>query len=172
MVAALTSGRIDAGLLSYPFYQTASASSGLHKLADAPSSPNVYLADAEWAKSNRNTITAYLKGNTEALVAYAADRAGALPVLAKLLRLNLDDPTQGATVREGYQLYHASFTPPHQCTKSSFDEFLPYLTTEQQVALNKSAKFIDNSYLEELETSGFYTKLTKKYGAFPGIPSP
>ena len=93
-------------------------------------------------------------------------------MLAKLLRLNLDDPTQGATVREGYQLYHASFTPPHQCTKSSFDEFLPYLTPEQQAALNKSAKFIDNSYLEELETSGFYAKLTKKYGAFPGIPSP
>ena len=40
-----------------------------------------------------------------------------------------------------------------------------------QAALNKLARFIDNSYLQELETSGFYGKLTKKYGAFPGIPS-
>jgi ABC-type amino acid transport substrate-binding protein len=170
MLAALSAGRIDAALLSYPFYQSAASAGGLHKLADAPSSPNVYLADAAWAKANHNTIISYFKGNTEALLAYGNDRAAALPVLAKLLRLNLDDATQGNTVREGYQLYHAAFTPPHQCTKSSFDEFVPYLTPDQQAALDSAGKFLDNSYLQELETSGFYAKLTKKYGAFPGIP--
>jgi len=115
-------------------------------------------------------IFAYLKGNAEGLVAYATDRTAALPALAKLLRLNLDDPAQSATVKEGYQLYHASFTPYQQCAKDTFDELVPYLTPEAQATLDKPAKFIDNSYLQELAASDFYTKLTKKYGAFPGIP--
>jgi ABC-type taurine transport system substrate-binding protein len=170
LVAALTSGRLDASLLSYPFYQTAAASGGLHKLGDAPAPPSVFVVSSDWAKTNHNTIIAYLKGNTEGLVAYATDRTAALPVLAKLLRLNLDDATQGATVREGYQLYHASFTPLHACTKSSFDAFVPYLTPEQQATLDKPGKFLDNSYLQEIAASDFYTKLTKKYGAFPGLP--
>ena len=101
------------------------------------------------------------------MVAYATDRAAALPVLAKLLRLNLDDPTQGATVREGYQLYHASFTPIHECTKSTFDPFVPYLTPDQQATLDNPAKFLDNSYVKALAADGFFAKLTKKYGALP-----
>jgi ABC-type nitrate/sulfonate/bicarbonate transport system substrate-binding protein len=169
-LAALTSGRLDAALLSYPAYQSAAAAGGLHKIGDAPLAPNIYVADADWAKTHHNTIVAYLKGNTEGLVAYATDRTAALPVLAKLLRLNLDDPTQGATVKEGYQLYHAAYTPIHECEKATFDEFVPYLTPEAQATLQKPGKFLDNSYLQELETSGFYAKLTKKYGAFPGIP--
>jgi ABC-type nitrate/sulfonate/bicarbonate transport system substrate-binding protein len=170
LLAALTSGRIDASLLSYPSYVSAAASGGLHKVGDAPAAPNIYVASTDWAKANHNTIVSYLKGNTEGLVAYATDRTAALPVLAKLLRLNLDDPVQGATVREGYQLYHASFTPIQECTKSSFDAFVPYLTPEQQATLEKPAKLLDNSYVQKLTATDFYAKLTKKYGAFPGLP--
>ena len=168
ILAALTSGRIDAGLLSYPFYQTASTSGGLHKVGEAPANPNVYVVDDTWAKSNRNTIMAWLRGNTEGMVAYATDRDAALPVLAKLLRLNLDDPTQGATVREGYQLYHASFTPIHECTKSTFDPFLPYLTPDQQATVNNPAKFLDNSYRQGARFRRFFAKSPRSTGPFPG----
>jgi ABC-type nitrate/sulfonate/bicarbonate transport system substrate-binding protein len=169
-LAALVSGRLDAALLSYPFYQTASAAGGLHKIGESLPGPTIIVAASDWAKTNHNTIVAYLKGNTEGLVAYETDRNAALPVLAKLLRLNLDDATQGATVKEGYQLYHASFTPYQECTKETFNELVPYLTPDAQATLEKPAKFIDNSYIQELAASGFYAKLTKKYGAVSGLP--
>ena len=169
-LAALISGRLDAALLSYPFYQSAAAAGGLHRIGDAPAPPVIIAAATDWAKTNHNTIMAYLKGNTEGLVAYATDRTAALPVLARLLRLNLDDATQSATVKEGYQLYHASYTPYQQCAKETFNELVPYLTPDAQATLNKPVQYIDNSYLQELAGSSFYTKLTKKYGAFPGIP--
>ena len=163
IMAALIAGRIDAALLSYPYYETAAQEGGLHKLGESLAPPNAIAANSDWAKANHNTILAYLKGNTEGLAAYRTQKAKAIPVLAKFLRLSLDDPAQAATVEEGYKIYRDAWVPISPCDKTFLDSYIPFLPAEEQAKITKVSKLLDNSYIQELVDQGFYTKIADKY---------
>ena len=171
IMAALIAGRIDAGLLSYPYYQTAGQSSSLHKIGEVLSQGGSTVVRADWAKDNKNTIEAYLKGNVEGWAAYPVQATKAIPVLAKFLRLSLDDPTQQNTVEQSYRLYHPGWSALGPCTADVFTPYEPYLTPEERALLKKPEKLIDNQYVQDLIDSGFYAKIKKKYepsGTLPG----
>jgi NitT/TauT family transport system substrate-binding protein len=172
VLAALQSGRIDAGILSYPSYGTASQDSSLRKIGDAPSVASATVVLSSWAKKNRNTILAYLRAFTDGWASYNTNEAAALPVLAKFLNLNLDDPTQAAMVKAGYDTYKApGVPPPGRCDVSVATSILKFLTPQQRAVLNRPKTLFDNEYIQALSTDGFYAKMRKKYGDVPGLPS-
>jgi NitT/TauT family transport system substrate-binding protein len=65
VLAALQAGRVDAGVMSFPAYGTAAQDPNLRKVGDAPTPPTATIVLSSWAKSNRNTILAYLRAFTE-----------------------------------------------------------------------------------------------------------
>jgi ABC-type nitrate/sulfonate/bicarbonate transport system substrate-binding protein len=172
ILAALESGRIDAGLLSYPFYASAAKLPTLHQLGVSPVPTGLTVVNSGWAKKNKNTILAYLKGTNTGLAAYATDQKAALPVLAGLLSLNLSDPTQAATVLAGYKVYQPPATAPiTSCTTAALKPYLPFLTAAEQAKVKNLSKVVDNSYVNTLSSDGFYTQLAKKYGKIASFPS-
>jgi ABC-type nitrate/sulfonate/bicarbonate transport system substrate-binding protein len=171
VLSALISGRIDAGLLSFPYYQTAGQNSGLHKLGEAFTQGSSMVVRADWAKKNKNTIEAYLKGNVEGWAAYPKDPDKAMPALAKFLRLSLDDPAQKKTVEESYRLYDPGWTALGPCTANVFTPYEQFLTPQEKALAKKPQKLIDNGYVQDLVDSGFYAKVKKQYkpkGELPG----
>jgi ABC-type nitrate/sulfonate/bicarbonate transport system substrate-binding protein len=170
IMAALISNRIDAGLLSYPYYQTAGQQTNLHKIGDAYSQGSSTIVRADWAKENENTIVAYLEGNIEGWAAYPVQASKAIPVLAKFLRLSLDDPTQQNTVEQSYRLYHPGWTALGPCTSEIFEQYAPYLAPEERALIKKPDKLIDNQYVQQLVDSGFYAKIKKKYEPSSALP--
>jgi ABC-type nitrate/sulfonate/bicarbonate transport system substrate-binding protein len=172
VLAALQAGRIDAGILSYPSYGVAAQDSDLRKVGDAASVANATIVPSSWAKKNRNTILAYLRAFTEGWASYNTNETAALPVLAKFLNLNLDDPTQAATVKAGYDTYRApGVEPPAHCDASAATSILKFLTPEQRAILNRPKTLFDNQYTQALSAEGFYAKMRKKYGDVPGLPA-
>jgi NitT/TauT family transport system substrate-binding protein len=171
-LAALQAGRVDAAVLSFPSYGTASQDSELHKIGDAPSPPTTTVVLSSWAKNNKNTIKAYLRAFTDGWASYNTNERAALPTLAKLLNLNLDDATQAATVKQGYAVYKAPGTqPPSDCQLSDATGYLKFLTPEQRAVLNRPKSLFNNDYVNALRQEGFYAKIKKKYGAVPGLPT-
>jgi ABC-type nitrate/sulfonate/bicarbonate transport system substrate-binding protein len=168
ILAALESGRIDAGLLSYPFYATAAKTSTLHQIGVSAVPTGLTVVNSTWAKKNRNTIIAYIKGTNAGLASYATNQKAALPVLAGLLGLSASDPT----VLAGYKVYQPPATAPiGACTTAALKPYLPFLTPAEQAKVKNLSKVVNNSYADALATQGFYSTLAKKYGVIPGFPS-
>jgi NitT/TauT family transport system substrate-binding protein len=172
VLTALQAGRVDAGIMSFPAYGTAAQDPNLRKVGDAPVPPSSTVVLSSWAKTNRNTILAYLRAYAEGWAAYNTNEQAALPTLAKFLNLSLDDPTQAATVKQGFDTYKApALAPPRPCQLSDTTAYLKFLTPEQRAVLNRPKTLFDNQYATALSTEGFYAKLKKKYGAVPGLPT-
>jgi ABC-type nitrate/sulfonate/bicarbonate transport system substrate-binding protein len=171
-LAALEAGRVDAAVMSFPAHGTAAQDSSLHKLGDAPSRPSSTVVLSSWAKTNRNTILAYLRAYADGWASYNTNQRAALPTLAKFLNLNLDDATQAATVKQGYEVYKApAVAPPAPCQLADATSYLKFLTPEQRAVLNRPKSLFDNEYVDALRQEGFYAKMKKKYGAVPGLPA-
>jgi ABC-type nitrate/sulfonate/bicarbonate transport system substrate-binding protein len=172
ILAALESGQIAAGGLSYPFYATAAQNTKLHKLGLAPVPTELTVANSTWAKKNANTIEAYIKGTNEGLAAYSTDEKAALPVLATFLGLSMSNPTDAATVKAGFETYQPPKTGPIvACTTSDLKPYLPFLTPVEQAKVKDLSKLFDNAYVNSLASQNFYQTLTKKYGKIPGFPT-
>jgi ABC-type nitrate/sulfonate/bicarbonate transport system substrate-binding protein len=175
ILAALQSGSIAAGGLSYPAWASAKTNRKLHMLGLAPIAASPYVVNAQWAKDNANTIVAYLEGSVEGFYAYQTDKKAALPVLAKFLNLSLSNPTEAATVAQGYKTYLPPASAPISACPANYlaDDLLPYVTAAQRakIAGNENA-FLTNSYIDTLISGGFYSKIQSKYGTLQGFALP
>lgn len=176
ILAGLKSGSIAAGGLSYPVWEGAVTDSKLHLIGDAHVPPSSWVVSAKWAKSNQNTILAYLKGSIEGFYAYYAYKSGALPVLAKFLNLNLSDATDKAMVEQAYQTYlPPALQPITECASNWLSDWVfPYIPASQRTAITSKqyGAFIDDSYIQKLISSGFYQQMQQKYGAVKGFTLP
>jgi ABC-type nitrate/sulfonate/bicarbonate transport system substrate-binding protein len=165
VLTALTSGRVDGGLLSTPFNSKADAA-GLPDLGYATGPPTPYIVNAAWAKANPAIVTSIIKSLAEGTWAYQSDKAGAIGVLAKFLSL---DPTKDkAALDRSFQAYLPPVqAPPGRCSASDFASYAKYQPASEQSALADLGPLFDNSYVDSLDKQGFYTGLQKKYGPLP-----
>lgn len=169
VLTALTSGKIDAGLLSTPFNFKA-ADAGLPNLGYAEGPPIPWIVNTAWAKKNPQTVTNILKGLIEGTWAYQTDEADAIPVLARFLGMNTDDAGAAETLKRSFANYLPPIqAPPGRCRASDFRPFVKYQDASEQEALKNLAPLFDNSYIDRLEQGGFYTRIAKKYGPIPKI---
>jgi ABC-type nitrate/sulfonate/bicarbonate transport system substrate-binding protein len=160
ILAGLSSGTVDAGLLSSPLHLRA-AKLGFSLMADLSNIGIDYqgagvVTTRSFVRENPDTIRRYIRAYVEGLHRLKADKSFSLKVLAKYTRV-----TESETLEETYQHYAIKVMPkiPYPTTKgiqTVLDEIASRNSRAKGLA---PANFIDVTYLKELEQSGFIKSL-------------
>jgi ABC-type nitrate/sulfonate/bicarbonate transport system substrate-binding protein len=167
VLTALTSGKIDSGLLSTPFNFRADAA-GLADLGYATGPPTPYLVNAAWAAQHPHEVTAILKSLVEGTWAYQTRKADGIPVLAEFLQLDPSNAADRTTLDRSYDAYLPPVqAPPGRCRASDFTPYVRYRPTSEQAALRNLDPLFDNSYVDALDKQGFYAEMQRTYGPLP-----
>jgi ABC-type nitrate/sulfonate/bicarbonate transport system substrate-binding protein len=167
VLTALTSGKVDSGLLSTPFNFRADKA-GLHDLGYTTGPPSPYVVNAAWAKKHPAAVTAVVRSLAEGAWSYQTHKADAVRSLGKFLSLDPSKPSDASTLSKSYDAYLPPVqAPPGRCGPDSFAPYVRYQPAAQQSALKNLGPLFDNSYVNALNQQGFYAGLQKTYGPLP-----
>ena len=159
MITALSQGRIDAGIVSAPTTLRA-RQAGLKELVDitARNIPMIHAGLAttrEFIKSNPDKVRRYVQAYIEATKIARTDPETTKQVIGKWTKTdNKED------LDETYNTYVKAWEPAPYLS-------VPAMQTVLNFAINPAAKtakpeqFIDNSFVADLEKSGFIKELYK-----------
>lgn len=155
-LAALTTGRIDATVLSPP-HLTKAVKAGYRVLADmgemrANFSQSTAYVRKNYLAQNRETVKKFLKAYAEAVRILRNDRENSLKVLAKRLRLD-DREILEAT----FNYYSPRFSYPPRVDLVGVKDTLDFYAERNPELKNRMPKeFIDHSLIDELEKEGYF----------------
>lgn len=154
-LAALISGALDAVVLSPPSNFRA-AKAGMHELADVGQLgivfPNTPLSTTRsYIKVNRDTVLRFLRGFTQGLNRFRADKEFSMKVLSKYTKVT--DAETLAQLHQTFVRYSGDRIP--YVRAEGVDEILKR-TAGKESREAKAGEFIDNSMLKELEQSGWF----------------
>ncbi|MGZ8500690.1 MAG: ABC transporter substrate-binding protein [Candidatus Binatia bacterium] len=159
MITALSQGRIDAGIVSAPTTLRA-RQAGLKELVDitARNIPMIHAGQAttrDFIKSNPDKVRRYVQAYIEATKIARTDPETTKQVIGKWTKTdNKED------LDETYNTYVKAWEPAPYLS-------VPAMQTVLNFAINPAAKtakpeqFIDNSFVADLEKSGFIKELYK-----------
>jgi NitT/TauT family transport system substrate-binding protein len=160
IATAISLKRVDAGVLSFPTSYYAEKT-GLKPLYDFAESgveiPTTTVAiSREFGKKNRDTVLRFLRAYLEGHKRLRTDREVAIRALRKYGGI-ADEETLAYT----YDLFSTKIVRriPTITTKSVENALHLLGETMPKAKERKAAEFIDTSYLEELERSGFIKSL-------------
>ena len=159
LLGAITSGVVDAGVVSPPTNLTA-AKLGLKELVDFGDIgivyPNSPLAVTQnFLDKNRSTALRFLRAYCEAIQRLRTNREAAIRVLAKYTKVQ--DPEILAELYRIYGVKHLERIP-----KVRLDAVDEVLRSEVKTTTPvKAADFVDNSLIAELEQQGFFQTLSR-----------
>jgi len=163
ILAGLSSGAVDGGLLSSPLHLRA-ARLGFSLLADLSTIGIDYqgagaVTMRSFVRDNPDTIRRYVRAYVEGLHRFKTDKSFSLKVLAKYTRI-----AEPETLEETYQHYAIRVMPriPYPTTKgiqTVLDEIGSRIPKAREYS---PANFIDVSFLKELEQGGFVKNLYKE----------
>jgi len=160
ILAGLSSGTVDAGLLSSPLHLRA-AKLGFSLLADLSNAGIDYqgagaVSTRSFVRENPDTIRRYVRAYVEGLHRFKTDKNFSLKVLAKYTRIG-----ETETLEETYQHYAIKVMPriPYPTTKGIQTVLDEIGTRNPKAKTLAPASFTDISFLTELEQSGFIKNL-------------
>jgi ABC-type nitrate/sulfonate/bicarbonate transport system substrate-binding protein len=158
-LAALTTGRIDATILSPP-HLTSAVKAGYRVLADmgemrANFSQSTLYVRRAYLRENRDIVKRFLKAYSEAVRVLKTDRARTLRVFAKRMRLE-----DGEILNATYDYFAPRFSLPPRVDMAGIKDTLDfYAETTPEVRGRSAQDFVDHSILDELESEGFFKAL-------------
>ncbi len=160
ILAGLSSGTVDGGLLSSPLHLRA-VKLGLSLLADLSNSGIDYqgagaVTTRSFIRDNPETIRRYVRAYAEGLHRFKTDKSFSLKVLAKYTRI-----AEPEALEETYQHYAIKVMPkiPYPTTKG-IQTVLDEIGSRNPKAKTLSpASVVDVTFLRDLEQSGFFKKL-------------
>jgi ABC-type nitrate/sulfonate/bicarbonate transport system substrate-binding protein len=156
LMISVAKGFVDGGMISAPS-NLRGIKMGLRELVDAADYGIAYINSPlstrrSFIKSNRDTVLRVLRAYSDAVQDTRNDRAGALKVLAKYVRL--DDPEILAQVYQIYGRKHLQKTIT--VDPEGINGLLKGLGSEAGTA--NPANFVDTSLVQELEKNGFFQR--------------
>jgi NitT/TauT family transport system substrate-binding protein len=158
-LAALTTGRIDATLLSPP-HLTKAVKAGYRVLADmgemrANFSQSTVYVRRSYLRENRDVAKRFLRAYAEAVHIIKTDRGRTLKVFAG--RMRLDD---AEILHATYDYYAPRFSFPPRVDMTGIKDTLDfYAQSSPEVKNRQPQDFIDQTILDELEREGFFKSL-------------
>ncbi len=163
ILSAIIGGKTAAGTLSAPNTLKA-REAGLTLLLDIgrlniPGLQVTYGTTEKYLKSNSNTVFAFLKAMAEAIVLAHKDPAAAKRAIAKYAKIE-DAPSLDGTYDAFAPYWNMNLAVRPEAVRAQFD----YLD-EKEFPNAKGAEprdFIDNSFVEALEKSGFLKSIGMK----------
>jgi NitT/TauT family transport system substrate-binding protein len=160
-LAALSRGTIDAAALSYPGYAKAQKL-GFPMLWDS-SKEIAYpwievVARRSTIQRDRERVLDYMKAHLEGIALFKRDAGFGRRVIKKTLKI--DDE---GLVSDSYLLFAKTFSIiPYPNVAGMRTSFEYVAQTRADIWRHKPEEFIDASFVEELEKSGFIKKLYEK----------
>lgn len=160
VLTSIISGKTSAGTLSAPNNLKA-RDAGLNMVADIgklniPGLQIGYGTTEKYLKNNPNTVYAFLKAMAEAVIVSKKDPSIAKRAIAKYT--NTDDPKM---IDETYDQYAPYWAMSLTVQREAIQAGLGYLD-EKEIPQAKSAdarEFFDNSFVDNLESSGFFKRI-------------
>lgn len=160
VLTSITSGKTSGGTLSAPNNLKA-RDAGMNMVADIgklniPGLQMAYGTTERYLKNNPNTVFALLKAVAEAVVMCRKDASFTKKAIAKYTKT--DDPQ---LIDETYDHYVPYWAMSLAVQREAIRAGLGYLD-EKEFAQAKNAdarEFFDNSFVDNLERSGFFTKI-------------
>lgn len=160
-LTALKQGAVDGAALSLPAFVIAQRL-GFSLLWDFSKE-----LDHPWSEiatrravihKDRDMVLSYMKAHLEGIALFKKDPEFGKRVIKKVLRLNDED-----LVNQSYELFAQTRLPvPYPNTKRMRTSFEYVSQTRPEVWRHKPEDFVDPSFVEELEKSGFIRKLYEK----------
>jgi NitT/TauT family transport system substrate-binding protein len=160
-IGALKQGSIDAASLSFPGYGIA-MKMGFPMLWDSAKEIDYPWIEITTRRSiiqkDRELVMNYVKAHLEATALFKHDREFGKKVIKKTLRLDNEE-----LLNESYDLFAKAFLPvPYPNTVGMKTSFEYVAATRPEVMNHKPEEFVDRSFVEELDKSGFIKKLYPK----------
>jgi NitT/TauT family transport system substrate-binding protein len=160
---ALSAGQIDAGIVSPPTNSRAKKANFVELMnigRDGPEYVSVALGSSRsYIKSNEDTIKRVVRAYVEALYRFRNDKAAALRMIEKYLKVKEPD-IQDDTWSQFREYLAAS--PPFVSRKGVEAIIAEVAQTDPQAKTAKADDFIDGRFMSELEKEGFLKKLWGK----------
>jgi len=160
ILAGLSSGTVDAGLLSSPLHLRA-VKLGFSLLADLSNSGIDYqgagvVTTRSFVRENSDVVRRYVRAYVEGLHRLKTDKSFSLKVLAKYTRV-----AEPEALEETYQHYAIKVMPrvPYPTTKGIQTVLDEIGTRNAKTKALTPSSLIDVSFLTELEQSGFIKSL-------------
>ena len=160
ILAGLSSGTVDAGLLSSPLHLRA-VKLGFSLLADLSNSGIDYqgagvVTTRSFVRENSDVVRRYVRAYVEGLHRLKTDKSFSLKVLAKYTRV-----AEPEALEETYQHYAIEVMPrvPYPTTKGIQTVLDEIGTRNAKAKTLTPSSLIDVSFLTELEQSGFIKSL-------------
>ena len=160
--AALTSGRVDATMITAPVYFRLEEQ-GYKSLANTSDyddifAPTVYLLKKTTAAANPLLVEALIKAHTEAIKRFYDDKAFALK---SYLKYTQEDPAELERVYDRYAKTNTFERVPY-VTRASVQYMIDHPLDEKVAAQMKKFDFrtvVDNTTVERLVRQGFFETL-------------
>jgi NitT/TauT family transport system substrate-binding protein len=160
ILTAILTGTVSAGTLSAPLHLKA-REAGMNLLLDIaqlniPGFQGAYGTTEKFLTNNPNTIYAFSKAMAEGVVLARKDSAGAKRAIGKYAKV--DDPK---TLDAAYDAYAPYFEMSLAVRDQVVRAELSYLNEKEfpHVKNANSRDYFDNSFVENLERSGFFTTI-------------
>ena len=160
-IGALKQGSIDAASLSFPGYGIA-MKMGFPMLWNSAKEIDYPWIEITTRRSiiqrDREMVMNYMKAHLEATALFKRDREFGKKVIKKTLRLDNED-----LANESYDLFAKAFLPaPYPNTAGMKTSFEYVSATRPDVMDHKPEEYVDRSFVEELDKTGFIKKLYEK----------
>ncbi|MBM4261367.1 MAG: ABC transporter substrate-binding protein [Deltaproteobacteria bacterium] len=160
-IGALKQGSIDAASLSFPGYAIA-MKMGFPMLWDSAKEVDYPWIEITTRRSiiqkDRETVMNYMKAYLEATALFKRDREFSKKVIKKVLRLDNEE-----LLNQSYDTFAKAFLQvPYPNTVGMKTSFEYIAATRPEVWDHKPEEFVDKSFVEELDRSGFIKKLYEK----------
>jgi NitT/TauT family transport system substrate-binding protein len=160
-IGALKQGSIDAASLSFPGYGIA-MKMGFPMLWNSAKEIDYPWIEITTRRSiiqkDRELVMNYMKAHLEATALFKRDREFGKKVIKKTLRLDNEE-----LANESYDLFAKAFLPaPYPNTAGMKTSFEYVSATRPEVMEHKPEEYVDRSFVEELDKTGFIKKLYEK----------
>ena len=160
-IGALKQGSIDAASLSFPGYGIA-MKMGFPMLWNSAKEIDYPWIEITTRRSiiqrDREMVMNYMKAHLEATALFKRDREFGKKVIKKTLRLDNEE-----LANESYDLFAKAFLPaPYPNTAGMRTSFEYVAATRPDVMDHKPEEYVDRSFVEELDKTGFIKKLYEK----------
>jgi NitT/TauT family transport system substrate-binding protein len=160
-IGALKQGSIDAASLSFPGYGIA-MKMGFPMLWDSAKEIDYPWIEITTRRSivqkDRDMVMNYVKAYMEATALFKRDREFGKKVIKKTLRLDNEE-----LLNESYDLFAKNFLQvPYPNTAGMKTSFEYVAATRPEIWDHKPDEFVDRSFIEQLDKTGFIKKLYEK----------
>jgi NitT/TauT family transport system substrate-binding protein len=158
-VSALEQGAVDV-IVTQPPTGTKTRSKGFHKIMDFTrykAAANAYTVKADYLKSNQKAVAAFVKAETECLSILHNDPATAIASIEK--HSGTDDP---ALAKYSYDFFNPLWAKIPTVDPALISQaFQQAAIDSDHPAPADTSKYVDNSLVNQLQSSGFIDSLYK-----------